>query len=285
MDKKDIVFVVAALGIILIIALVIKPIATGQPVNTGLSFLVPNPTTLSTPIPVTFENVAVPTPRTTNPTPPPTPVPTWDAKTKTVAFVDPSAYGVSMNQSLPGGTRFNTTQPDTSMTTYATISGKYSGTTQVINIPFPYWEMSYTIDPAIGPMGGLTEIPSIEITPTLGQNYAHSGISGSYSIVSPVFSVQVMDAQDPNRIVRTITPPGGIDMDLWAGVTQPTPDITRVPKYAEIAPTPTTTPSDPRPWTEKFYEGQRNYYFIINSKYIDSYKLEIQVPTRYIGKY
>jgi hypothetical protein len=282
MDKKDIVYVVAALGIILILALVIKPIATGQPVNTGLSFLLPTTTATSTPIPITLQNVTI---RTTIPTTPPTPVPTWNTKTKTVTFVDPATYGISTNQSLPGGTRINATQPDTSMTTYATISGKFSGTTQVINIPFPYWELSYTIEPATGPMGGLTQVPSLEVTPTLGENSAHSGISGSYSAVIPVFSIQVMDAQDPNRIVRTITPPGGIDPDLWAGKAQPTPEVTRAPKYAVTVATPTLSKPDPRPWTEKFYEGQRNYYFIINSKFINSYTLNIRVPTRYVGKY
>ena len=38
MDKKDITWILAAFCIILVVAFVIKPIATGQPVNTGLSF-------------------------------------------------------------------------------------------------------------------------------------------------------------------------------------------------------------------------------------------------------
>ena len=42
---------------------------------------------------------------------------------------------------------------------------------------------------------------------------------------------------------------------------------------------------DPRPWTEKFYEGQRSYYFIIKAESIQSYSLDIKVPTQYIGKY
>jgi len=44
MDKKDIIYVVGALGIILIIALVIKPAMTGQPVNTGIGLPTTQPT-------------------------------------------------------------------------------------------------------------------------------------------------------------------------------------------------------------------------------------------------
>ena len=71
-----------------------------------------------------------------------------------------------------------------------------------------------------------------------------------------------MDAEDPNRIVRTITPPGGLDESIWTGVA-----------------------GDPRPWKEKFYEGARKYYFIIYAHALTSYNLDIRVPTTYIGKY
>ena len=95
-----------------------------------------------------------------------------------------------------------------------------------------------------------------------------------------------MDASNPNRIVRTISPPGGIDPDLWEGITQATPAVSQTPvKYAAIQPTPTPSSTDPRPWLEKFFEGQRGYYFIINSQYINSYTLRILIPTRYIGQY
>ncbi len=43
MDKKDITYIIAAFAIILVIAFVIKPMATGQPVNTGISFATPTP--------------------------------------------------------------------------------------------------------------------------------------------------------------------------------------------------------------------------------------------------
>jgi hypothetical protein len=282
MDKKDITYIVAAFCIILVIAFVIKPLATGQPVNTGIPVAATTePIITETPLVVyanTTSMVATP-----SPTPKPT---TWNQKAQTIGFVNPDTYHLSTNSSLPQGTRINATPPDTNRTVYATISGKYSGTTQIINIPFPYWELSYTIDPVIGPMSG-PAIVSQQITPTLGNDVSRSGIQGSYGAVNPVFSIQVMDATDPNRIVRSITPPGGIDPDLWAGITPTTPAVTNTAriKYAETAATPTLGNTDPRPWTEKFYEGQRSYYFVINSQYIDSYTIRILVPTKYIGKY
>jgi hypothetical protein len=287
MDKKDITYIIAAFFMVLVIAFVIKPIATGQPVNTGLSFATPAPSVTVTPLVIYANITTFRTAITTLPTPTPlTPVPTWNGKTQTVGFVNPGTYQISTNQSLPQGTQINATQPDVNRTVYATISGQYSGTTQIINIPFPYWELSYTIDPMIGPESG-PSIVSLAITPTLGSSYSHSGIQGSYSAVTPQFSIQVMDASDPNRIVRTISPPGGIDPDLWAGIKQPTPaaTVTTPTKYGEIAPTPTASSTDPRPWLEKFFEGQRGYYFIINSQYINSYTIKILIPSRYIGQY
>ena len=284
MDKKDITYIIAAFCFILVIAFVIKPIATGQPVNTGLPFATPVPSVNITPV-VVYANItpASPIPTTT----PATPVPTWNQTVQTVGFVNPGSYQISSNQSLPQGTPINATQPDNRRTVYATISGEYSGTTQVVNIPFPYWELSYTIDPMIGPQSGQAVYQSVAITPTLGSDYSHSGIQGSYGSVSPQFSIQVMDATDPNRIVRTITPPGGIDPNLWEGVAYETPAATStaIPKYETVMPTPTPSSTDPRPWLEKFYEGGRGYYFIINSQYLKSYTLKILIPTKDIGHY
>ena len=276
MDKKDITYIIAAFCIILVVAFVIKPIATGQPVNTGLSFATPVPSVIVTPILVYSNITAIPS------TTPPTPIPTWNGKIQTVSFVNPGTYQISNNQSLPQGTQINATQPDNRRTVYATISGQFSGTTQVVNIPFPYWELSYTIEP--GPEPAATA--SYAITPTYGTGASASGIMGSYSTVQPQFSIQVMDATDPNRIVRTISPPGGIDFNLWEGIAYATPAATSTipPKYATLVPTPTFS-TDPRPWLEKFYEGGRGYYFFINSQNIGSYTIKILIPTRYIGQY
>jgi hypothetical protein len=256
-------YLVAALGIILVIAIVIKPLATGQPVNTGISLSTTTQAVPLKPAHVFTETTPPLTPLVT--TTIPTPVPTWDSKIKTVGFVDPGTYGISMNESLPGGTRMNSTGVNKTTTSYATISGQYSATTQIMNIPFPYWEIWYTVDPA-GPVGGKgLSLTSSTVTGSKEsglQGGTHTVIQGSFSITNPVFTLQVMDAEDPNRIVRTITPPGGLDEALWTGES-----------------------GDPRPWKERFYEGARKYYFIIYAHSLNSYSLDIRVPTAYIGKY
>jgi hypothetical protein len=278
MDKKDIMYMMGALCIILIIALVVKPVMTGQPVNTGIVFATPEPT--AKPVTLTNSNITQPviTLVTTSPKPTaiPTPFPTWDKNVSSVVFVDPSLYGVSFNQSLPGGTRIDNVPQNKSLTTIAKISGQYSGTTQTINIPFPYWEMWYTVDP-FADMGGKAQALSSS-TVTGPKQSGEKGIGsaqviqGSFSVTNPTFSIQVMDANDPNRIIRTITPPGGLDKALWSGVS-----VTSGYTGQETATIP-----DPRPWKEKFYEGQNKYFFIVNTHAINSYDIEIRVPTDYI---
>jgi hypothetical protein len=105
-------------------------------------------------------------------------------------------------------------------------------------VPFPYWELSYTVDPTYSPAAGRSVTTS----------------------VFPQFTVQVMDYDDPNYIVRVITPPGGINPDNWKT-------------------------DDPRPWLEKFYEGQKKYYFVINARFLNSYTLNIKVPSEYVGQF
>ncbi|MDD1687071.1 hypothetical protein [Methanoregula sp.] len=287
MDKKDILYLVAALAIVLVIALVIKPLATGQPINTGI------------PIPTTQQPVTIVPAQTatglgtiplTTPTPAPTtvltPVPTWNPKsTQSIGFVNSSVYGISSNQSTITGTKFNDTGLDTNMTTFATIASSTgsSGTTSIMYIPFPYWEIVYTVNPT-----SELEPDTVEVESTKG--IAHSGISGSYSTAKPEFTIQVMDGDDPNRIVRTITPPGGIDLNLWKGIVSDKEvdkeDNTHFKtNQLQTIETETTTVVDPRPWTEKFYEGQRHYYFIVTAQSLDSYSIKIQIPTRYIGNY
>jgi hypothetical protein len=266
----------------LVIAVFVKPLITGQPVNTGILL---NPAPTIAPLSgsssqINSSSVVTTTIPAPTPTPPqtPTPVPTWEGQAKGVEFVDPSAYGISLNQSLPGGTRIENIPQNTSTTVYATVSGKYSGTTQVISVPFPYWELWYTADPAGAMAGKDLTLTQSKITGPLESGAKESGathsvIQGSFSVTVPSLTIQVMDANDPNRIVRIITPPGGLDEDLWTGKTV-TGDYSG-----------SMTIPDPRPWKEKFYEGQRNYFFIINSHSLDSYSLEIRIPTRYVGQY
>lgn len=282
MDKKDLLYGFGAICIILIIALVIKPAMTGQPVNTGIPVVTTAPPVI-VPLAVNATNI---TPVITaiipvTPEPTPTPVPTWDASVKGVSFVDPSSYNISFNQSLPSGTRIDNLPLNTSMVSYAKIEGKYSGTTQTISIPFPYWELVYTVEPVPA-----IQAAKVAVTPKSGEGLSYSGISGSYSSATPEFTVQVMDANDPNRIVRTISPPGGIDLNLWTGVKKTvTADYSNRPTNQQKSTMGDLKTTDPRPWTEKFFEGQRSYYFVIKTRSLESYSLDIKVPAEYIGKY
>jgi hypothetical protein len=278
MEKQDILYGALALVIILVVALVIKPMATGEPIDIGL----PTPAPVETPppdVPVPeYTPVVITTqvimPPTTIPTP--TPRPTWDPGMSSIEFVDPSQYGVSFNQSLPGGTRFDNTPLDTRLTTLGTITGRYSGTSQTIYMPYPYWELWYTVEPS-GSLAGkgqsmsTSTVTGPKLSGIKGSGSSQTVMQGSYSVTIPQFSVQVMDGNDPNRIVRTITPPGGIDKDLWSGKTT----------ESEDSDTSITIP-DPRPWKERFFEGERNYFFIINAQTLDSYTIEFKVPTRYL---
>ncbi|MDO9326124.1 MAG: hypothetical protein Q7T80_14330 [Methanoregula sp.] len=281
MDKKDIMYMIGALCIILIIALVIKPIMTGQPVNTGIALPSPEPAVTPGSMVYTNSTPQVITLVTTIPTTIPTPVPTWDANVSSVGFVDPSTYGMSENKSIPNSSRFDEKTVYNNMTAYAKFSGQYSGTTQVLKIPFPYWELVYTVQP-------FSELqPSkTQVIPTKGEGLAYSGLQGSYSTAAPDFSIQVMDADDPNRIVRTISPPGGIDLDLWLGKKKTVTNPQEKLKSSQLATVSSDTIYvDPRPWTEKFYYGQANYFFIINAHNLESYSIVIQVPSKYIGTY
>lgn len=258
MDTKAVMYAVGALVLILIGALVVKPMVTGEPVNTGLPGAeIPGPAKTATPPGPADINYGV-IPATTSGTPAPTPVPTWDKNVKDIEFVDPSTYGISLNQTFPNGTRIDPVERNTSRVIFAKISGQYSATTRVTHIPFPYWEIWYTAEPA-GKMGGKDQVLGSS-TVEGGEGISHSILQGSYSVITPRFTLQVMDADDPNRIVRTISPPGGLDFTLWKE-------------------------SDPRPWKEKFFEGRKRYFFVITAQALSSYSLEIRVPAEYIGKY
>jgi hypothetical protein len=285
MDKQDILYLVIALALVLVIAFFIKPAVTGHTINTGISATttIPETTTYSKNESPTTPVVKTIITHSPTPSPTPSPVPTWNPNvTQTIGFVNPSSYGISFNQSIPQGTRIDNIPYDSNMTTFATIasSNGSSGTTGIMYIPFPYWELWYTVSPN----GELQ--PSIQkVEPTHGVGISYSGVSGSYSTANPQFTIQVMDGNDPNRIVRTISPPGGIDLDLWTGVQHTAKENSNL-KTNQIKIIDTPVPAtDPRPWVEKFFEGQRNYFFIISAHSLQSYSIQIRVPSRYIGQY
>ena len=281
MAKEDIQWAVLGILILIVVALVVKPMATGEPPNIGLPTPTPEPVTAE---PTTIPPTAITLPPTTATATLPTPVPTWDESVKKIGFVDPSTYGVNLTSSLPNSTKIPSGDAAVrgDLTTYATFSGKYSGTTQVINIPFPYWELWYTVDPITTYTRADTESEATAI-PTVRSvsGVAVNAQEGSYSSLMPQISIQVMDGTDPNRIVRTVSPPGGIDPTLWEANTNALDKIEDDDKKEAMA----RTYTDPRPWKEKFYEGQRSYFFIIKTSLINSYTINIKVPSSYIGKY
>ncbi|MDI6719520.1 MAG: hypothetical protein QMD46_07930 [Methanomicrobiales archaeon] len=228
MEKQDILSLAAAMAIVAILALVVKPALSGEDIL-GVS-LPSGREAEATPVPA--RSAPLPTPRPTTPAPAPSPTAAWNGAPKSIGFVDPAVYQI---QSGDSGPRLSTppAQPqDHSLVTYAVIQGRWSGTTEILRIPFPYWEMHYTAEPLVD-------------------------VSEDHVTVFPRINIQVMDADDPNRFVRVANP-----------------DILDSRLFAE---------NDPRPWIEKFYEGNRNYYFVINARFVSSYTIEIKVPKRYVA--
>ena len=264
MEKRDVAIVIIGIAIVMVLAFVVKPVVTGKPVDLSIPVPAlpgqnvqtpaPDPGTPASAVPSTPK----PSAKVTTPVPTltPTPVPSWSGQSKTVGFVDPAKYNTTLNNQLPGphGVVINDTQPTVDeMVTYATIQGQYPGTTDTLHIPFPYWQLVYTVD------------PWEETFQANGSNMM-GGIADSLGTeVFPSFSITVKDANQPNRTVRVITPSGGLDAKLWK----------------------TGAGYDPRPWKEEFYEGPKDmdYFFLINSHMIHSYRIDILVPKRYIGKY
>lgn len=222
-DKQDFMYVILAIVVVLLIALIIKPAATDD--APGFRWPIgPAPTTEPT-----LMSLPTPPPTTIAPAPTPTPMLTWDGKPREIEFVDPATYQIPREESQPNATiAQHATPPDsTKWVTYATIDGQWSGTTGIVRIPFPLWRLDYS-----------------SITP---MNYESSQ-----------FNCQVMDAEDPNRFVHIVT----LTSSDFRGMNDK-PDLRK------------------EQWVKTFYEGHHDYYFVINTRCIKSYHLEIQVPETY----
>jgi len=268
MEKREIQYVVLALSVVIILALVVKPALTGKPADLGVQVsgsATPLPTETAGAIPTSVglpfaSQTPTPSSTTTEGGPPPVPsdlpyavregeagnetvapgatfplqVPTVIAAPTTPAtiatpmpdvsqipFVDPSRYSVQLTEPLPESNRpVPGPTEDPTLMTYAQVSGRWSGTTDVIRVPYQSFELHYTLTPSVEP-----------------------------DIVMPRFSIQVVDADDPNRFVRIVSPPG----NTYSGS-----------------------------FTEKFYEGNHRYYFVITSRYIQSYSVQVKVPRKYL---
>jgi hypothetical protein len=225
MERKDILVVVISIAAFAVLALVVKPLLAGQ--SLGLPIGGQNPEGTIAPASTLPQTPGVSTTvppgkriPTTPATPAPTPTAAWDGSVKTVGFVDQPG-----NQVLPPAspTIPPDTPPNRALTTFAVITGQWSGTSEKLYIPFPSWVMEYTAEPT-------TE-------------------SGD---VFPRLIIQVFDTQNPNR--------------------NNLPVINQ-----EIIGTP---PTDP--WVVKLYEGNREYYFKVDTRFIKSYTITIKVPSQYV---
>jgi len=245
MEKRDLVMVVAALAIVAVMAVFVKPMLTGEPPDLQLPSFGGAEEEERPPIVYQTSGHTMPA------TPPPTTVSSWEGDSKELGFVAPITSGTTS----PSPTHMippEITPVPEKLLTYATIQGKAGGTTEPLSIPFPYWELWYTVNPWETRYVGET-------------SSREAGVAEVFAVeVFPSFSIEVRDTAD-NSLVRMIEPRGGLDPDLWE-------------KGEEY---------DPRPWVETFYEGSssKDYYFVVNTHMIKSYKIEVKVPDRYLGKY
>jgi hypothetical protein len=224
MERKDILVVVISIAAFAVLALLVKPLLTGQ--TLGLPIGGQNPEGTIAPastLPQTYVvSTTVPPGKripTTPTTPAPTPTAAWDGSVKTVGFIDQSG-----SQALlpPSPTIPPDSAPNRSLTTFAVITGQWSGTSDKLFIPFPSWVMEYTAEPT-------TE-------------------SGD---VFPRLIIQVFDTQNPNNLPV-------IDQEIIG-----------------------KAPEDP--WVVKLYEGNREYYFKVDTRFIKSYTITVKVPTQYVA--
>lgn len=225
MERKDILVVVISIAAFAVLALVVKPILTGQSLGLPIGgqnlegTVAPAHTLAQTP----GVSTTLPPGKGLPATPPmPTPAPTvaWDGSVKTVGFVDQPGNQVPP----PSPTIPPDSLPNRTLTTFARISGQWSGTTEKLYIPYPSWVMEYTAEPTT--------------------------LSGD---VFPRLVIQVFDAQNPNRDDLPV-----INQEIIGG------------------------PPD-EPWSVKLYEGNREYYFKVDTRFIKSYTITIKVPSQYVG--
>lgn len=147
MESRDIMVIAGAVIVVLILAVVVKPMLTGQAPNLGLP---------QTPAPLVTdgqEPVQV-TPEVTGPsevvlTPEPTPV--ISPEPTPASTMNPNSGD---KEPVPAPTAISW-QPDADnpmpavqMINYADIVGKYTGTTSPFRIPTPYWEIAYNVTPS-----------------------------------------------------------------------------------------------------------------------------------------
>ncbi len=338
MQKQDLVFFIAAIAIVILLAVVVKPIMNGEPVA-----ILPQSSETRD-----VSNIPIPSGA---PSAPYTPIiassqagsaesssSSWDGVAKSVQFVDPSTYNIQFAQSkdfgfrMPGDEQYQKEE----FVTYATIDGQWDATTQIIRIPFPYWDMKVSIESmgkvgndgedddvyynVAGPEQLMEEYQSGRITLQEYQEryklyLAHKddsepdkeGAEGFFKskgeglgvevenqqLIIPSINIQVMDADKPNGIVYILNSRTEGVIPVNPPLDEEDPDEKYNDKPEDVLvgekkdddkdiPVPRRNNLNEYYWQHRFYEGEGNYYFIINPNMLKSYKIEILVSTKFL---
>lgn len=341
MQKQDLVFFIAAIAIVILLAVVVKPIMNGEPVA-----ILPQSSETRD-----VSNIPIPSGA---PSAPYTPIiassqagsaesssSSWDGVAKSVQFVDPSTYNIQFAQSkdfgfrMPGDEQYQKEE----FVTYATIDGQWDATTQIIRIPFPYWDMKVSIE-SMGKVGNEDDDDKVihNVTPPdqLMEEYQSGKITlkeyqdrykyylehtGSDSdsdsdetegffkskgeglgvevenqqFIIPSINIQVMDADKPDGIVYILNSRTEGVLPVNPPLDEEDPDEKYNDKPEDVLvgekkdkdkdkdiPAPTRKNLNEYYWQHRFYEGEGNYYFIINPNMLKSYKIEILVSTKFL---
>jgi len=143
MEKRDYIVIIAAIIIVLIMAVFVKPMLTGQQV-----VFLPSSQSVQTEMPnqegmVPEESYVSPTPLPEQQQMTPAPVqveekpPSETLPSDVVPNVTPMSYQPDPSNPMPAVQMIN----------YAEIIGKYTGQTNPFRIPTPYWELNYNVTP------------------------------------------------------------------------------------------------------------------------------------------
>jgi hypothetical protein len=297
MEKRDIAVIVVAIFIVLFMAMYIKPLVTGKPVElipeeisnffggkNETHIINDTPILNETPIDMNaspnegFDISQANTTSTTTPTPSPTP--TWNGSPVSVGLQSSSEGSYIYPRLYPelSDPRYSFSQPSLPLITYATFPGEYSAISNTFYIPANYWELWYTIN-VKEDLGNPTITTGSARVKNEDGTYSYQERMDSISVINPYFSIVVRNADTKNDI-RNINIPGGINPRLWKGEFSSPDPITFEGDFKPKSPNTIdgTYNWDPRPWKEKFFEGNKNYQLDIDARNIISYSIEIKVP-------
>ncbi|MBN1167162.1 MAG: hypothetical protein JXA44_08555 [Methanospirillaceae archaeon] len=137
MERGDYLVIIAGIIVVLILAIVVKPILTGEDVV----FL---PSSPEPPVDVPVTPVQVIPPVTPGMTNPPTPKPVITEKPFIPDISPTTTYSPQGSLWQPDP---DMPMPAISMVPFASITSKYSGKTGTFLMPFPYWEITFSAVP------------------------------------------------------------------------------------------------------------------------------------------